>query len=231
MAKKVSTMVTEYLLEQIKLENYQIGDKLPSERELMQILNVGRSSLREALNTLVDMDVVEKRMGIGVFVKKTDFTNLVDSYVLSVLLDTEISGDLLEFRLMLEVESAGLAALKATDQELKVMEQAITKHILAIEQEKPTIEADELFHKSIVLATRNSVFIRVYHFLADLLHSFKQDLLKVENKEKSLQYHQEIYQAIKTRNKLQAKAVMREHLLEVTNRYMHAQKQVNKSYI
>lgn len=227
MAKKVSTVVTEYLLEQIKLGNYQLGDKLPSERELMQILNVGRSSLREALNTLVDMDVLEKRMGIGVFVKKTDLTNLVDSYVLSALLDTEMSGDLLEFRLMLEVESAGLAALKATDQELEMMEQAITKHILAIEQDKPTIEADELFHKSIVLATRNSVFIKVYHFMTDLLHSFRNDLLKIENKEKSLQYHQEIYQAIKTRNKSQAKAVMREHILEVTSRYTQGQKQVN----
>lgn len=224
LAKKVSSYVTEYLLEQVKMGQYQLGSKLPSERELMQILNVGRSSIREALNTLVDMGVLEKRMGIGVFVKKTNLTNLVDSYVLSALMDTRMSQDLVEFRLVIEVEAAGMAALKASGEDLEKMEEAITMHQQAIEQNEATLEADELFHQSIVCATKNEVFIKVYQFMADLLHSFKLDLLKVENKQLSLNYHLDIYQAIKAGDKIKAKNVMKRHLLEVTQRYEQANK-------
>ncbi|WP_251551434.1 FadR/GntR family transcriptional regulator [Neobacillus muris] len=221
LGKKVSTVVTEYIIKEIKNGHYQLGCKLPSERELMQIINAGRSSVREALNTLADLGVLEKRMGIGVFVKKTDLTTLVDSFVVSALLDTKISNDLLEFRLILEVEAAGIAALKATEKELASMEEAIAIHLEAIEQNKPTLEADELFHKAIVLATQNKIIQKVYHQLSDLLYSFRNNLLKVESKQKSLQYHKDIYKAIKEGDKDEAKSIMKEHILEVTERYMH----------
>ncbi|MBM7570370.1 FadR/GntR family transcriptional regulator [Aquibacillus albus] len=219
MAKKVSTIVTEYIVKEIKQGKYQLGDKLPSERELMEFLNVGRSSVREALSTLVDMDVLEKRMGIGVFVKKIELNHLVDSYVVSALLDTEVSRDLLEFRLLLEVEMAGRAATMAKDKDLEMMEEALTLHVDAIESNKPTLESDEKFHKSIALATGNSVLLKVYNFISDLINSFKQDLLKVESKHSSLHYHQRIYQAIRSGDEAIAREAMREHILDVTERF------------
>ena len=231
MAKKVSTIVSEYIIKEIKIGHYPIGSKLPSERELMEILNVGRTSVREALNTLVDMDVLEKKMGIGVFVKKTNLTNLVDSYVISSLIDMDISKELLEFRLILEVEAAGIAALKATDKELMMMQESIEMYLVSIDRNKKTLEADELFHKSILLATQNSILINVYDSVSDLLHTFKQDLLQVENKMKSLQYHQDIFQAIKEKDEKEARRKMKEHLLEVTRRYQNLKELENETII
>lgn len=214
MARKVSSIVLQHITEMIKSGQYSVGDKLPSERELMNMLKVGRSSVREALSTLVDMDVVEKRNGVGVFVSKTDLTYLVDTFVVSALLDSKVAREILDFRLILEVETAGIAALMATEENLTEMELAINNYSIAIATGSDSIEPDELFHKAIVLATRNSILLNVYNYISDLVHFFKIDLLKVENKENTLYYHQKIYEAIKKRDEKEAREMMREHLLE-----------------
>lgn len=219
MAKKVSTLVTEYITQEIKSGKYNVGDKLPSERELTEILGVGRSSVREALSTLVDMDVLEKRMGIGVFVKTTELSNLIDSYVVSGLMDSKLSKELLEFRLMLEMMIAGKAAESATEKDFSLMEKALEMHKEAIQFNQPTIKSDELFHKAIVMSTGNSVLEKVYDNISDLLHSLRLDILKVENKQVSFEHHLKIFEAIKSGNEDEAKKAMKEHLLEVSSRY------------
>ncbi|WP_078544724.1 FadR/GntR family transcriptional regulator [Litchfieldia alkalitelluris] len=219
MAKKVSSIVMKHITDMIRSGQYTTGSKLPSERELREMFKVGRSSVREALSTLVDMDVVEKRNGVGVFVKKTDLNHLVDTFVVSALLDSKVSREILDFRLILEVETAGIAALMATEEDLLEMELAIQSYSDAIDSKQDTVEPDELFHKAIVMATRNSILLKVYHFISDLLHSFKIDLVKVENKENTLYYHQKIYDAIKKGNEKEARQMMREHLLEFKEQF------------
>lgn len=215
----------EHIIEMIKSGQYGIEDKLPSERELMNMFKVGRSSVREALSTLVDMDVVDKRNGVGVFIRKTDLNHLVDTFVVSALLDSKVSREILDFRLILEVETAGIAAIMASDEDLRDMELAINLYFNAIELGIDTVEPDELFHKSIVMATSNSILIKVYTYISDLLHSFKLDLVKVENKENSLYYHEKIYAAIKKRDEKEARQMMREHLLEFKKQFNDMQKE------
>lgn len=215
----MSTVVTEFLVSEIKSGKYKAGDKLPSERELMAIVQAGRSSIRESLNTLADMGVLEKKMGIGVFVKKANVNQLADAYVISALLDAKTARELLDFRIILEAESAARAATLAGDKELKMMEEAIEMHRESIRQNKPSIEADNYFHKSIVLATGNGVLIKVYESISELIVSFKRDLLQVEDKNKSIDFHMGIYSAIKDRNPELAKRKMQEHLMDVTIRH------------
>lgn len=219
MNKRVSTIVTEFILDNIREGKYDIGDKLPSERELMELLEVGRSSVRESLNTLVDMNILEKRMGIGVFVKQTQVNNLVDTNVVSALLDEKVSKDLLEFRLMIEVEACARAARIATKEDLMKMEKAIQMHKDVIHQNESTLESDLLFHQSIVEAVSNNVLKNVYESISDLLISVRKDLLKSEDKEKSLRYHENIYHAIHKKDPALARKLMREHLLDVAKDY------------
>lgn len=219
MVKRVSTIVTEFILDNIREGNYCIGDKLPSERELMELLGVGRSSVRESLSTLVDMNIIEKRMGIGVFVKQTQVHTLVDRNVISALLDEKVSKDLLDFRLMIEVEACAKAARIATEEDLLKMEKAIRMHREVIIQNEFTLESDLLFHQSIVEAVGNNVLKNVYESISDLLISIRKDLLKSEDKEKSLRYHEKIYNAIKSRDSEKARRLMREHLIDVATDY------------
>src|SRR5699024_9135716 len=125
MNKKKSSVVTEFILEQIKSENFIAGDKIPSERELANLLNIGRSSIRESTNRLVDMNILEKRMSIGIFVKKTEFNSLADSYIISSLINNKMSVELLEFRLMLEVQIVIKATETASSDDLQKMETAL----------------------------------------------------------------------------------------------------------
>lgn len=219
MNKRVSTIVTEYILGKLKDATYKEGDKLPSERELMEILEVGRSSVRESLNTLVDMNILEKKMGIGVFVKKTEVNQLVDSYVVGALLENKVSKELLEFRLMIEVEICGKAAQVASKESLIKMEEAIHVHRDVLKKNASTLEADLAFHQAIVEAAGNYVLKKVYNSIADLLTSIRQELLQSEDKEKSLMFHEKIYEAIKSKNVELARELMREHLLDVAYDY------------
>ncbi|RXT07097.1 FadR/GntR family transcriptional regulator [Ammoniphilus sp. CFH 90114] len=219
MSKTVTQLVTDYILDEIKKGNYTVGDKLPSEREIMETLSVGRSSVREAMRSLSDMNVLEKRMGIGVFVKQTEVNHLVDSYVVSALLDSKVSKELLEFRLMLEVEVCGKAAEVATEEDLHRMELGLQMHREAIRFNRPTLEADLTFHGAIVAAAKNYVLSKVYESIADLLKTIREELLSKEDKYKSYSYHEKIFEAIRTRDVEAARATMRAHLLDVAEDY------------
>jgi GntR family transcriptional regulator, transcriptional repressor for pyruvate dehydrogenase complex len=219
MSKKVSSIVTEYVLEEIKKGTFKVGDKLHSERELMETLKVGRSSVREALNSLVDMQILEKRMGIGVFVKKTDISGMVHSHVVSALLDPKSSREIMEFRLMLEVEICGKAAEVATEEDFVQMEQSLEMMKRAIQFNLPILEADQRFHQAIVHATRNQVLMKVYESINDLLTSAKREMVLISDKVTTFQFHKNIYQAIKDHHVEQARQMMREHLCDVAIRY------------
>jgi len=232
MSKKVSTIVAEYIIGEIKKGTYQVGGKLPSERELMQMLKVGRSSVREALNSLVDQQVVEKRMGIGVFVKKTEgIDSIVHEQFISTLMEARFSRELLEFRRMLEVEICGKAAQVATEEDIKKLEHAIAMLGDAIQTSRPGLESDELFHSTIVEATQNSVLLKIYSYIGNLFMNVKQELLVLEDKQKSLDYHIKIYEAIKGHRVEEARNMMREHLLDVEARHEELLAQIKVDHV
>ncbi|BAC14562.1 FadR/GntR family transcriptional regulator [Oceanobacillus iheyensis] len=212
MSKKISATVTEYIVQQLKNGRYKIGDKLPSEREFMELLHVGRSSIRESLNTLEDMGIVEKRMGIGVFVKQLKVNQLADAYVIASLLDNICLTEMMDFRFILEVEMAGRAACFASKQDLIKMEEAIYLHREAIDQKTSFIKADELFHQSIIVASNNHIIKQAYQSLSELVQHTLRQKWKTVDSVKCFEDHVKIYEAIKTHQEINAKQMMMEHL-------------------
>lgn len=219
MSKKVSSIVREYILEEIQKGKFKAGDKLHSEKEFMEHLNVGRSSVREALSSLVEMQVLEKRMGIGVFVKKVDLHNVVNTHVASALLDQKSSQELMEVRLMLEVEICGKAAEVATKENCEEIYQSIQMMERAMHNHLPILEADQRFHRAIVRTAKNQVLMKVYDSINDLLISLRTESLLIADEKATLCFHKKIYQAIKDHHIEQARQMMREHLLDVARRY------------
>lgn len=76
------------------------------------------------------------------------------------------------------------------------MERAIEMLKESISHNLPSLESDDRFHRAIVTAARNRVLSQVYNQIANLLLAFKQEMLLMEDKEKSLSYHERIYLAI-----------------------------------
>jgi GntR family transcriptional repressor for pyruvate dehydrogenase complex len=198
----------------------QPGDKLLSERELSEKLNVSRASVREAFSALEMMGIIAIRPGEGSFVRQVSFEGMLEP--LSFILRMEIDDimQLLEVRKILEVETAALAAQRSSAEDLEDIHSSLVSMMEELRRGEIGDAADASFHFAIAKAANNPVLIRVMNTISDLMNSAfrssRQKLFLVENMPAVLyNAHVEIYEAIADRNPALARLRMREHLTMV----------------
>ena len=138
----------------------QPGDKLLSERELSEKLNVSRASVREAFSALEMMGIIAIRPGEGSFVRQVSFEGMLEP--LSFILQMEIDDimQLLEVRKILEVETAALAALRATPADLEAIHKSLVSMMEELRQGEIGDIADASFHFSVAKAANNPILIK-----------------------------------------------------------------------
>ena len=203
-------------LERLILEKLKAGDKLPSERELAEILQVSRSSIRDAIRGLELMGLVEPRQGAGTIVRERSPDSPVDPFSSALKRRRELVGELLDFRKMLEPPLASRAATRASTEEISEMEEILQRQEAKLVLREPAIAEDTEFHYSIALASGNSVVLKVIDILMDLLRETRQrSLQSPDRQEKSLAGHRRILTAIKRRDAEAAKSAMRRHIEDV----------------
>src|SRR5690554_2207647 len=116
------THVTEEVFLQMKQmiidKNWKPGDKLPSEHELCELFGVSRGTIRNALQKLATLDLIETRVGEGSFIKEIDNTAPLNSLLPTVYFEDDIEA-ILEFRREIETGTAALAATKANKEDIK----------------------------------------------------------------------------------------------------------------
>lgn len=217
--------IYEEIVEQIKqliADGYlKPGDKLPSERDLVESFKVSRASIREALSALEMMGLLEIRTGEGTFIKQIKAESMVAPLAWALSLDKGSVLELLEVRKMIEVQAAGYAAERATEEELKQLNQTLSsmKNILN-RSELVSEKEDHKFHYYITLATHNKITIKLMDTIADhLRHLMRTTRLKLYEgnytPELLYQEHLRIYEAIKNRDVEEAKTQMLKHLTGV----------------
>ncbi|MGE7773654.1 FadR/GntR family transcriptional regulator [Chitinophaga sp. NPDC101104] len=151
---------------------YAVGDRLPSEPELMQLFGVGRSSVREAVRLLVNAGMLRVQQGQGTFV--TSSQPLTGP--LGRKLHTADYQELNEVRLLLEVKIAEKAALHRTREDLARMKTFLRarEKFAKAGNVDATMQADVHFHTSIAVASKNSIMLELYQTIAThMLQSFK----------------------------------------------------------
>ncbi|UUP16780.1 FadR/GntR family transcriptional regulator [Nitratireductor thuwali] len=163
--KSLSAGVAEALREEISGAIYRVGDKLPTEPELVDRFGVSRTVIREAIAALRADGLVESRHGVGVFV--VDPPSTVPGLQLLTRINKKISDIIeeLELRASVEIEAAGLAAERcspAQEAEIQAQLEAFGRLMSA---GAPTEQADFEFHMAIARATNNA---RFEEFLAHL---------------------------------------------------------------
>ena len=212
------TRLSEAAIEQIKelivSENLESGSKLPSERDLVTALGIGRSSIREALRMLEIMGLVEVKPGKGVFVKGLTgdlFTPLPS------LLSTrqETLHHHFEARLLLEPAAAALAAQRATQHELRKLVRVMDdfQESLAKDNLVGLIKADIEFHRQIANATGNRTIEILMNTIAR--HDFDGWKMALRTKRRphfTVAEHARILEAIAAKDEKRAKVTMRNHL-------------------
>ena len=213
--KKVYELVAERLVQEITDRRLTPGDELPRERELAEVYRVGRSSVREALRMLESKGLIASP-GSGRLVV-AEYTNPLN-HSLALLLEMH-DGDLqelFEVRRILEVESAGLAALRRTDEDLAAMRDALERMEQGLRSAERYVGGDVHFHLAVAVATQNRIATHMMRAIRDVLRRALMSIYHIPGSpERSLGHHREILDAITAGRSEAARERMQAHLLQV----------------
>jgi GntR family transcriptional regulator, transcriptional repressor for pyruvate dehydrogenase complex len=215
-AKQQHKVYEEILMEInriIKEEGLKPGDRLPSERELSERLQVGRSSVREALRSLELLGLITTRRGEGTFLqhyRQNQLINIIGSYILK---DFKTRRDLVEMRKLLEIDAVRLACERAGERHFAEMEKIINQAEQKIKEGGIAAEEDYLFHRAICRSSRNSVLHRIWVPVVEYSKPTREESLsRAGRPENAIMEHREILDAIRERKEARAVANMLRHL-------------------
>jgi GntR family transcriptional regulator, transcriptional repressor for pyruvate dehydrogenase complex len=165
---KVYIEIVRQLREMITADGLESGDKIPSERELSERLNVGRSSVREALRALELLGLIETKRGEGTFIRDFRGHQLVQLLSTFILQDDKAKRDVFETKNLIEMDCLRLAIQRSSSSNLQDL-------IAWVKSD--TLNDDEFFYKIIEIAD-NHLFLRMWLILKDYYYSLH--LQKIE---------------------------------------------------
>ena len=190
------------------------GDRLASERELVRDIGVSRPSVRAGLRSLAAMGVVTTRQGAGTFITAGPPALVNEPLGLLAALHGITREDLFEARRVLEVSASGLAAERATGDQLAAMSDEITGMYTSLEDPQTFLRHDVRFHRAVAAGSNNLVLSALIEMVASL--HYEQRKVTVERARNELRenadIHRRIYQAIRSRDAEASRVAMDEHL-------------------
>jgi GntR family transcriptional repressor for pyruvate dehydrogenase complex len=200
--------------------HWAAGEKIPPERVLSQKLGVGRASLREALKALEIMGMIETRLGEGTFVcGRSEF---FARPLLWAITGSDISDarELVEARKLIEVELAGLAAERATQEDLGKIREMLDLMEASLDDPARFLEADVQFHLAVAEAGHNSILLNSILLIRNVMRQWVGAALTDEGvAAEAFEQHKRIFLAIAKRRSEQARRCMDTHL-EAMARYL-----------
>lgn len=215
--KRISDQVFEQIRELIYKGEFKPGQQILPERELAISMAVSRTSVRNAINKLVTMGLLEHRQGQGTFVSSPESR---EGNPLAAVMATDDAtlDDLLEVRLGLECNAAMLAAVRANDTDLKAIRKSLDEMKEDLNAtDRIGTEPDAAFHMAVTFSTKNPVLIHLMRNFYDFLFvGIKKNLTHMYMDRDALddviKHHTLIYQAIERRSPKDAYEAMRSHI-------------------
>lgn len=199
------------LLERIRAGEWTLGEKLPGETTLAPQLGVGRSTVREAIRQLAGRGVLASRQGAGVFVTALDAPEDWDS----VLRRAGVAA-VIEARIAIETEAAALAASRRTPADLRAIRRALADRAAHRSDLESHVDADTVFHRSIVAAAHNPVLLDLFDSFTPRLREAMIEMLRIRRVfggDEDHDAHAVLTDAIADRDATGAAELSRAHLL------------------
>jgi len=217
----LSRHVGDDLLERIGAGEFRPGDKLPGEVELMAEYGVGRNTVREAVQGLVALRMLDVRPRRGATVLATSPDRALPANILGALLPTEVTEDLYEMRMLLETEAAALAAARATQSQLREVRHHHASYQHQMLAGRAPWEEDLKFHDALAKASGNTVLPLMLGAAADLLARDRQASALLWEVESSVAYreHDAILRAVEAGDPELARRRMTEHIRTASGYY------------
>jgi GntR family transcriptional regulator, transcriptional repressor for pyruvate dehydrogenase complex len=216
----------EQLISYVVNGSWKAGDRIPPERQLCQQLGIARTSLREALKAMELVGMVDGRVGDGTFVcPRTEFLSRPLLWAFTGTDRSELH-DIMEARTIIEENLAGLAARRASNEDIASIGQAVQAMRDSIARGDSILEADMTFHIAVATAARNEVLRNAVQLLRNLLRQWIfYKLLIPDVAPAVLKRHVAIYKAISQHKPSAARNAMRLHLEETMKLVTHVVEQ------
>ncbi|HET8597443.1 MAG TPA: FadR/GntR family transcriptional regulator [Castellaniella sp.] len=234
-SRSLTQNVVTALSERIRNGEFHVGEKLPTESELMESFGVSRTVIREAISRLQAAGLVETRHGIGTFLLEPQNEQQLRIRTENILTMLDVMA-ILELRISLETEAAGLAALRRTDvqvQQLRGILDEFSTHIR--KKTGNAVVSDVAFHLLVATATGNRYFHDILKQLGRaIIPRTRVDsaALAEDDRTRYLERvhveHEDIYNAIVRKDPDAARAAMRTHLANSRERLRKAQESVSE---
>lgn len=215
LGKNISQTLFQRFKELILDEKLPAGYMMPNENVVSELLGVGRSTLREAYTALAVFGFI-RRSKAGTVVNKID--NIVNIAPFSMTVENADLNDILEFRFMLEAETASYAAKRATPEDIALISDSYDKMILYKNDINLFVDYDSQFHTNISNATHNKLLISTMIAAKDsfekgirvaMRHSLTKNPRVIDV---TIELHGKILDAVKRRDYQSAYSLMREHI-------------------
>lgn len=213
--RPVPDVIAERITAMIEAGSLSPGDRLPSESELARQFGVGRSSLREAVRKLHTLRVVEVINGRGIYILNPPDNDPTLRFLRWSEKEGFAVAEVLEARIGLETTAAGLACLRATDDELETLVHRSGVHEAAhlSGDVSELVDTDQRFHESLIRASHNDVLHQLYAPLVSRLTEFRTHTLSLAGApERSGRDHNAIVAAIKDKDAGSARRAVVQHL-------------------
>ncbi len=210
---QATEQVVARVYELIKRDELKPGDRLPPERELAKELGISRPSLRSGLSSLMSMGVLKSRQGAGTFIAAGP--PVLDSEPLRLL--AALHGfsfeHMFETRSVLEVGAAGLAAERATGDQLATMSEEIAEMFAALDNPQQFLVHDIGFHRAVAAASGNPTLATLVEMVSAVMYERRRETIdRAHDFNEALELHREVYRAIRAKKPDDARAAMREHI-------------------
>jgi GntR family transcriptional repressor for pyruvate dehydrogenase complex len=208
----ISEQVFEQLKQQLLLGEWKQGEKIPSENELAAAFGVSRVTVRQALQKLTVLGLIETRLGEGSFVKEVKLGVHMNTLIPMAYLGEQSLFEVLEFRQVVEVKTAELAAKRATEQDIEELQRIYQQMVEYKDDSRKFSEADLDFHLKIAEITNNSLIIETQNIIKDVLSVTMQRIVSERGNTGGLHYHKMLLEAIREHDSEKAREIMAKHV-------------------
>jgi GntR family transcriptional repressor for pyruvate dehydrogenase complex len=226
--------ITEQILSQVRAMiargDLRPGDRLPPERDLALHLGVSRPSVRAALKSLVSMGLVHARRGSGTYVTDGPPELMSEPLMLLAALHGFTQNEIFEARRSLETLLAGMAAERATGDQLVEMAEELANMYAALGDPPQFLLHDIRFHKTIAKASGNPVLATIAEMVAAMHYERRSETIgRVRDLEETAADHRRIFKAIRVRSPEAAREAMAAHILRAQRTFAAEENELRQS--
>lgn len=201
------------LIEYFRKKELQPGDSIPKELELVEIMGVSRTVIRESLTRLRTMGLIESKKHKGSIIKSPDFSQLMQKSMIPHLLDEGTLKDVFEMRLVIEVGMSDLIVMRATDEDIEELYSFVKNETFHSENTLFNVDYEIRFHSKLYDMTGNSSLKSFQQMLMPIFsYVYTSGLINKTFSDKKYISHKELVEILRLRDADLFRSAMRKHL-------------------